>query len=80
MTQRGLADVEQRLGERMGHGFSTLTALMQDMLTELTVTHTDVRSMHGTVDTQGRSDTAPAVAIKDLTTRVQRLERNAGLA
>ncbi len=44
MTQRGLADVEQRIGERMDIRFSALTTLMQDMLAEVTATHADACS------------------------------------
>ncbi len=50
MTQRGLADVEQRIGVRMDTGFSALTTLMQDMFTEVTATHADVRVVQSTAD------------------------------
>ena len=80
MTQRGLADVEQRIGERMDTGFSALTTLMQDMFMEVTATHADVRVVQRTADILVRSDAAHEAAIKDLTTRMLRLERKAGLA
>jgi hypothetical protein len=68
------------MGARMDQGFSALGSLMQDMLAELTATHADVRGMRGTVEALTRSDTAHDAAINDLTGRVERLERNAGLA
>jgi hypothetical protein len=80
MTQRGLADVEQRIGERMDIGFSALTTLMQDMLAEVTATHADVRVVQSTAALLVQSDTAHEAAIKDLTARMLWLERKAGLA
>jgi hypothetical protein len=80
MTQRGLADVEQRIGERMDIRFSALTTLMQDMLAEVTATHADVRVVQSTAALLVQSDTAHEAAIKDLTARMLRLERKAGLA
>jgi hypothetical protein len=61
-------------------GMTGLTGLMQDMLEELTATHDDVRYVRTTVTMQAHTDAAHEAAIESLTKRVERVERQIGIA
>jgi hypothetical protein len=56
-----------------------LTGIMKDMAEELTATHEDVRYIRTTVNLLVRNDVAQDAAIKTLSARVARLEKNVGL-
>ena len=79
MTQRGFADVEQRLGGRMDTGFQVLAQTMKDMLEEMSSMHGDVRYIRSTMNALTHSDIAQEAIIIDLKARVHRLEQKAGL-
>ena len=57
-----------------------LRELMQDMLDELTATHEDVRSVRTSMTVLARSDAAHEAAIESLRKRLERVERNGGMA
>jgi chaperonin cofactor prefoldin len=61
-------------------GVTELKGLMQDMLEELTATHTDVRYIRSTVGVLVKSDAAHEAAIESLRKRVERVERKVVIA
>jgi hypothetical protein len=61
-------------------GMTELTGLIKDMAEELNTTHKGVRYLRRSVDMLVRNDAAQDAAIKTLSARVTRLEKNVGLA
>lgn len=60
-----------KLDSRLDH----VEEIQKDMLEELNATHTDVRYIRSTVDKLTQSDIMQDIAMKDLTSRVHRLEQ-----
>jgi hypothetical protein len=83
MINEGFSETQKHLDQRldtMEHRLGTVEQVQKDMLEELTATHGDVRYIRNTVTMLVTSDAAQDAAIKTLTTRVARLEKNVGLA
>lgn len=72
-------DIDKRLGG-MDQRLDDMQGVLKDMVQELTATHEDVRAIRTTVNLLVRNDAAQDTAIKTLTARVARLEKNVGLA
>jgi uncharacterized coiled-coil protein SlyX len=83
MINHGFSETQKHLDQRldaMEHRLGTVEQVQKDMLEELTATHGDVRYIRNTVTMLVTSDAAQDAAIKTLTARVARLEKNVGLA
>jgi chromosome segregation ATPase len=73
-TQETVNTIRETVAETK-EGVRALTALMQDMLEELTATHEDVRYVRTSMTMLARSDAAHEAAIESLRKRLERVER-----
>ena len=71
-TMETVAETKERVTE--------LTGLMKDMLQEATATHEDGRDVRTSVTMLARTDAAHKAAIESLRKRLERVERNVGMA
>ena len=78
-TQEAVGAMMETVAETK-EGVTALAGLMTEMLEGLTAMHEDVRYVRTTVTTLAQRDAAHEAAIESLRKRVERVERNVGIA
>jgi hypothetical protein len=79
MINFSFTEAQKHMDAQLASLKGELTGIMKDMAEELTATHEDVRYIRTTVNLLVRNDVAQDAAIKTLSVRVARLEKNVGL-
>ena len=77
-VKKGFEEVHERMATK--DEINTLKEIQKDMFEELNATHDDVRYVRNTVNKLVQNDIAQDVVLKNLSARVHRLERKAGIA
>jgi archaellum component FlaC len=82
MMNNGFTETQKHIDQRLGKMDARLDGMegiLKDMTEELNATHEDVRYLRRSMDMLVRNDAAQDAALKTLTARVTRLEKNVGI-